>query len=53
MRFRSGSFYADWRDENGIRCMKAFSTQRAARLYQDKMHAEAKRKKARAQGAGK
>jgi len=48
MRKRYGKFYADWRDEHGIRHMKACRSIEAARRFTAKMHAAVTTKKARA-----
>lgn len=36
MRKKYGKHYADWRDEHGVRHMKAFDTKRAAVQFQTK-----------------
>ncbi len=45
MRKKYGKWYADWRDETGVRHAKAFPTKKAAQRHTDKMRAQVAAKK--------
>jgi hypothetical protein len=49
MKKKYGKFYADWRDERGVRRAKAFPTKKAALAFTARKHREVARKKAAAQ----
>jgi hypothetical protein len=46
MKHKYGKWYADWRDQHGVRKAKAFRTKAAATKYARKMAADAAAKKA-------
>jgi len=48
MIHKSGKWFADWRDENGIRRRKAFRTKATAASFQRRMQAQTTTKKAQA-----
>lgn len=51
MKKKYGKFYADWRDEHGIRHAKAFHRKKTALAYQRKMQRRAQDARGNAQAA--